>query len=164
MLVSCGFFFSNSRHLTRVRSCPNQNEIEPNTWYRPISNSENLQNPTKKEEKMEPCQRKKISPASLAVVSTEQLGRNGLVPVSRSPLERCFKDLEFIYRQTPQYREIYRIPSRERSHIPPGEKQNHHLQKCLGRGYDSSQEGISKYYCVWYHIPQLVHFFHDRYA
>ena len=32
-----------------------------------------------------------------------------------------------------------KLPSRERSHIPPGEKDNH-LQKCLGRGYVTSQE------------------------
>ncbi len=34
---------------------------------------------------------------------------------------------------------IFNIPSRERSHIPPWEKETH-LQKCLGRGYVSSQE------------------------
>ena len=33
------------------------------------------------------------------------------------------------------------IPSRERSHIQPGEKENH-LQKCLGMGYVNFQEGI----------------------
>ena len=32
------------------------------------------------------------------------------------------------------------LPSRERSHIPPGEKENH-LKKALKRGYVSSQEG-----------------------
>ena len=33
------------------------------------------------------------------------------------------------------------VPSRERSHIPPWEKETH-LQNCLGKGYVSSQEGI----------------------
>ena len=36
------------------------------------------------------------------------------------------------------------IPSRERSHIPPLEKENHRLKKSLGEGYVSSQEGSGK--------------------
>ena len=35
------------------------------------------------------------------------------------------------------------IPSREGSHTPPSEKEMF-LQKCLGMGYISSQEGIIK--------------------
>ena len=38
---------------------------------------------------------------------------------------------------------VCQVPSRERIHIPPiGEKENQHLQKCVGKGYVSSQEGM----------------------
>lgn len=38
---------------------------------------------------------------------------------------------------------VCQVPSRERIHIPPKrEKENQHLQKCVGKGYVSSKEGM----------------------
>ena len=48
----------------------------------------------------------------------------------------------------------YRIPFRARPHIPPREKENH-LQKCLYRGYASSQEGI---FWMWHDVAPSQHF------
>jgi len=153
MLLSCGFFSQTQDILRASGLAQIKMKLKQTSGIAPSL--------IRKTHKTQQKKRK------IGTVSTEK----DLTCFSRRCLDRAVGkkwtracELVFIYRQTPQYREIYRIPSRERSHIPPGEKQNHHLQKCLGRGYDSSQEGISKYYCVWYHIPQLVHFFHDRYA
>ena len=71
-----------------------------------------------------------------------------------APMVYCEQLLSPVYRLFPLSRKIVlgirktqhrqflfeASPSRERSHILPGEKKTH-LQKCFGKGYVSSQEG-----------------------
>ena len=71
----------------------------------------------------------------------------------KHPIEMLLLMDKFQFTSSRGLKPLVELPSRERSHIPPWEKENN-LQKCLGMGYVSSQ-GIKMGYLPYQSISAI---------